>query len=51
MNSRLIMLTLLTVAIGGVLGISVMQYYSPGSGQRSSREPLLASPQDHLKED
>jgi len=45
MNSRLTMLTLLAFAVGGVLGISVIQYYFPSSGQTNMNDPILDKPE------
>ena len=42
MNSRVIMLALLTISIGSVLGISVMQHYYPASGKSRGDAPLFA---------
>ncbi|AOG11626.1 hypothetical protein BSY240_1952 [Agrobacterium sp. RAC06] len=42
---RLVMLALLTLAIGGVLGILLLRYYFPSAGETTVSQPLYASPE------
>lgn len=42
---RLVMLALLTLAIGGILSILLLKFYFPSAGDTTANQPLYASPE------
>lgn len=42
---RLVMLALLTLAIGGILSILLLKFYFPSAGDTTVNQPLYASPE------